>query len=99
MSVTVVYGAMRLGSAVWGLVAGMIGLSDALFIAAAGALVAIPLTWRWKLQTAAAIDFTPSIHWPAPVTTHAVELDRVSVVRRFETVQAVFEGRLWLIGV
>ena len=39
------------------------------FIAAACALLAIPLTWRWKLQTAAGIDLTPSMHWPAPVVS------------------------------
>jgi hypothetical protein len=36
-------------------------------------LAAIPLTWRWKLQTGEALDLTPSTQWPAPVVTHAVE--------------------------
>lgn len=78
--VTVFFGAMALGSAVWGHVAGMLGLPEAHFIAAAGALIAIPLTWRWKLQTAAGIDLTPSMHWPAPVITHEVEADRGPVL-------------------
>jgi hypothetical protein len=51
----------------------MLGLPAAHFIAAAGALVAIPLTWRWKLQTGAGIDLTPSMHWPAPVATDEIE--------------------------
>ena len=80
MFVTVFFGAMALGSAVWGQVAGMLGLPEAHFIAAAGALIAIPLTWRWKLQTAAGIDLTPSMHWPAPVITHEVEADRRPVL-------------------
>ena len=80
MFVTVFFGAMALGSAVWGQVAGMLGLPDAHFIAAAGALIAIPLTRRWKLQTAAGIDLTPSMHWPAPVITHEVEVDRGPVL-------------------
>ena len=42
MFVTVFFGAMTVGSAVWGLVAGMIGLPNTHFIAAAGALIAIP---------------------------------------------------------
>ena len=42
MFVTVFFGAMTVGSAVWGQVAGMIGLPDTHFIAAAGALIAIP---------------------------------------------------------
>jgi MFS family permease len=77
---TVFYGALALGSAVWGQVAGMFGLSAAQSIAAAGALVAIPLTWRWKLQDAAGVDLTPSMHWPAPVVTHEVEPDRGPVL-------------------
>jgi MFS family permease len=66
MFVTVFYGTMTLGSALWGQVAGMAGLPAAHFAAAAGALLAIPLTWRWKLQTGAGVDLAPSLHWPAP---------------------------------
>jgi MFS family permease len=80
MFVTVFFGAMTVGSAFWGQVAGMLGLPGAHFIAAAGALAAIPLTWRWKLQTGAAIDLTPSMHWPAPVLTREVEPDRGPVL-------------------
>jgi MFS family permease len=80
MFVTVFFGAMTLGSAVWGQAAGMIGLPDSHFIAAAGALIAIPLTWRWKLQTAAGIDLTPSVHWPTPVIAHEVEPDQGPVL-------------------
>jgi len=80
MFVTVFFGAMTLGSAVWGQAAGMIGLPDSHFVAAAGALIAIPLTWRWKLQTAAGIDLTPSVHWPTPVITHEVEPDQGPVL-------------------
>lgn len=80
MFVTVFFGAMTLGSAVWGKVAGIVGLPAAHFIAAASALVVIPLTWRWKLQTGARIDFTPSMHWPAPLSTHDFEHDQGPVL-------------------
>jgi predicted MFS family arabinose efflux permease len=70
---TVVFGAMTAGSALWGQVAGMEGLSIAHFAAAAGAVLAIPLTWRWKLQTGAGLDLTPSMHWRAPVVAQRVE--------------------------
>jgi MFS family permease len=80
MFVTVFFGAMTVGSAVWGQAAGMIGLPDTHFIAAAGALIAIPLTWHWKLQTAAGIDLTPSMHWPTPLITHEVEYDQGPVL-------------------
>jgi MFS family permease len=73
MFVTIFFGAMAAGSAIWGQTASMVGLQGAQFIAAAGALVAIPLTWRWKLGTGAGVDLTPSMHWPEPIMTHEVE--------------------------
>jgi MFS family permease len=78
--VTVFFGAMTLGSAIWGQVAGLAGLPAAHFMAAAGALLAIPLTWRWKLQTGAAIDLMPSMHWPVPLTAHEVAHDEGPVM-------------------
>jgi MFS family permease len=78
--VTVFFGALTLGSAIWGKIAPMAGLSAAHFLAAAGAGLAIPLTWRWKLQTGAGIDLTPSMHWPEPVVTYEVEEDRGPVL-------------------
>ena len=80
MFVTTFFGAISLGSAIWGQIAGMLGLPAAHFMAAAGALAAIPLTWRWKLQTGAGIDLTPSMHWPAPIVAHDVEQDRGPVL-------------------
>jgi predicted MFS family arabinose efflux permease len=78
--VTAFFGALSLGSAIWGQIAGLIGLSATHFLAAAGALAAIPLTWRWKLQTGAGIDLTPSMHWPTPILSHDVEQDRGPVL-------------------
>ena len=80
MFVTVFFGTITGGSAMWGQVASTLSLPDAHFIAAAGALVAIPLTWRWKLQTGTAIDLTPSMHWPTPVIAREVEPDRGPVL-------------------
>ena len=77
---TVYFGAHTAGSALWGQVAALAGLSTALFIAAAGALLAIPLTWRWHLQTGADIDLTPSMHWPAPIVSGEVAQDRGPVL-------------------
>jgi len=82
--VTVFFGTLSLGSAAWGEAAAVVGVSTAQFIAAAGALIAIPLTWRWKLQTGAGIDLTPSVHWPAPITTHGVEGDQGPVLVTIE---------------
>src|SRR5262249_6455590 len=77
---TVYFGAHTVGSALWGQVAALTGLPLAHFIAAAGALLAIPLTWRWHLQTGADIDLTPSMHWPAPVVSRDIEQDRGPVL-------------------
>ncbi|AZO41546.1 MFS transporter [Mesorhizobium sp. M7D.F.Ca.US.005.01.1.1] len=75
MYVCVFFGSMTLGSVVWGGMAEYAGLPVTHFVAAVGALLAIPLTWRWKLQTGAGIDLSPSMHWPAPIITGAVEVD------------------------
>src|SRR5712671_6834044 len=82
--VTVFFGAMTLGSAIWGHVAGVIGLPAAHLIAAICALVAIPATWRWKLQTGAGLDLTPSMHWPAPIVASEIEHDRGPVLVTIE---------------
>ena len=84
MFVTVFYGTMTVGSALWGQVAGMVGLPAAHFLAAGGVLFAIPLTWRWKLQTGAGVDLAPSLHWPTPITTREVEHDRGPVLVTME---------------
>jgi hypothetical protein len=80
MFVTVFFGAISVGSALWGHVAGLIGLPEAHLIAAAGALAMIPLTWRWKLQTGAGVDLTPSMHWPTPVLDREIESGRGPVL-------------------
>jgi quinol monooxygenase YgiN len=80
MYVTVFFGTLTIGSVLWGQVAGMVGLPLAHFVAAGGALIAIPLTWRWKLHTGPGPDLTPSMHWPMPIVTQEVEGDRGPVL-------------------
>jgi hypothetical protein len=70
---TVIFGSVTLGSLVWGQIATTEGLPIAHFAAAAGALLAIPLTWRWKLQSAEGIDLSPSMHWRAPMLARQLE--------------------------
>jgi len=77
---TVFFGCLTVGSAAWGEVAVWVGLQPALFVAAAGAVAAVPLTWRWKLQTGAGIDLSPSMHWPAPMTAQSIGQDRGPVL-------------------
>jgi quinol monooxygenase YgiN len=77
---TVFFGCLSLGSAAWGEIAAWVGLPASHFLAAAGIVAAIPLTWRWKLQTGAGLDLTPSMHWPAPITAQDIEQDRGPVM-------------------
>lgn len=77
---TVFFGTSTLGSLIWGEVATVAGVPAALYVAAAGALLAIPVTWRWKLQTAAGLDLSPSLSWPAPIVTGKVEDDQGPVM-------------------
>jgi hypothetical protein len=82
--VTIMFGATTLGSAIWGRLADVLGLPASHFLAAAGAVLAIPLTWRWKLQTGADVDLMPSMHWAPPVTTRAVSKDEGPVLVTIE---------------
>ena len=77
---TVHFGAMTLGSAVWGRLASEEGLAIALLTAAIGGVVAIPLSMRWKLQAAAGLDLSPSMHWRTPVFAQPIEPDRGPVL-------------------
>jgi MFS family permease len=77
---TVQFAGLAVGSAFWGRVAQMIGLPAA-HLAAAVALVAlIPALRRWRLQSGPDLDLAPSMHWPSPVLSDAVEPDRGPVL-------------------
>lgn len=75
MYVTVFFGSMAAGSMLWGETASFLDLAPTHFIAAAGAVLAIPVTSRWKLQSDDLLDLTPSMHWPEPILASAVEND------------------------
>ncbi len=77
---TVMFGSLSVGSAIWGKVAALGGLPAAHILAGLGALIAVPLMWRWKLQTGTALDLTPSMHWPTPVLSGDVDADRGPVL-------------------
>jgi Transmembrane secretion effector len=73
---TVIFGSMTVGSAVWGEIADTMDLPSALFLAAAGALLAIPLTWRWTIQGGAKEDLSPSTIGQSPMPAQTVENNR-----------------------
>ncbi|QDL95972.1 MFS transporter [Rhodopseudomonas palustris] len=80
MFVTTFFGAMTAGSALWGQLASLFGLPAAHFAAAAGAVLGIAATWRWKLRGGADSDLSPSMHWPSPVLTLDTDADRGPVL-------------------
>jgi MFS family permease len=73
--VTVFFGAMTIGSALWGFVAEHLGLESAHYLAGAAALLALWMTRRWRLQSGPAADLTPSMHWPEPVLAAGIQDD------------------------
>ncbi len=73
---TVYFGALTVGAAVWGEVASVKGVPFALSAAGAGALIGMAITWRWKLQTGAALNLTPSMRWRAPAFLNRVANDQ-----------------------
>jgi MFS family permease len=94
--VTVAFGAMTLGSVLWGEIARHAGVAIAHLIAAVGALLAGLATWRWKPQSGAALDLTPSLHWPTPIVGTAVALDDGPVLVSIEYRVAVTEHGAFL---
>lgn len=78
--ITIFFGAMTLGSVLWGQIASMIGIPTTLLIAAAGAMLGVAVSWPAKLQEGANLDFSPSSHWPAPLVAGDIEPDRGPVM-------------------
>jgi MFS family permease len=78
--ISVFFGALTVGSALWGEVGAIAGLPLALMTAAVGTVAAIPLTRRWKLQSSQTLDLTPSMHWPAPTVAESVNQNQSPVL-------------------
>lgn len=100
--VVIFMGGMALGSILWGQVATHTSIPTALTLAAAGMILAIALTWQFKLGAHEVHDFTPSMDWPMPVLAEMPEPDvsvmvsieyRVQPDKREEFVAAMREVR------
>jgi hypothetical protein len=97
MYVTVMFGALTAGSALWGEIATLEGLRVSLLAAAVAAVLVIPLSLRWKLQTGPAIDLSPSMHWPEPIVLRPVDPDRGPVLVTIEyRIEPANRGRFLL---
>jgi predicted MFS family arabinose efflux permease len=83
---TVYFGALTLGSAMWGEVATAKGVPFALYAAGAATLVGLALTWGWKLQASEADDLTPSMRWRAPCFANRVADDEGPILAIIEYV-------------
>jgi MFS family permease len=68
-------GGMAVGSILWGQLATRIGIPATLTTAAIGMVLAIALTWRFKLGQHQLLDFTPAMDWPQPVLAEPPEPD------------------------
>jgi hypothetical protein len=73
-------GGMAAGSALWGQAATWIGIPYALTVAAAGALIGIGATWRYRIGQHDVKDLSPSLYWPTPVLADELEVDRGPVM-------------------
>lgn len=78
--ITIFFGAMTLGSILWGQVASHLGIPIAQLIAAAGAVLAALLSWRFKLLSGDELNHSPSGYWPQPLVADEIALDRGPVM-------------------
>lgn len=72
---TVFFGCMSIGSLIWGQVADHWDIPTALLVAAAGALIMVPVSRNAKLHRGEGLDLSPSMHWPEPILVGETEPD------------------------
>lgn len=69
IALMVFFGCMAVGSAIWGQLAANTSTGTTLMVAASGAILAIPLTWKAKLGQGENLDLTPAMSWADPVVS------------------------------
>jgi MFS family permease len=71
----VLFGSQALGAAVWGVVAGQVGLTGA-FVGAAVVMVGTTLAGRrWRLPDVSGLDRRPAVYWPEATLAFEPDLD------------------------
>jgi MFS family permease len=93
---TVYFGALTLGSALWGEVATAKGVPFALYAAGGATLIGLALTWRWKLQASEADDLAPSMRWRTPSFANRVADDDGPILAIIEYLIDPSEGSTFL---
>ena len=81
---TVFFGAMSAGSALWGQVATLASIPVALLAAAALLVAGIPATRKARLHQAEGMDLSPSMHWPVPIVAGPIAGERRPVMTTIE---------------
>ncbi len=71
----VFFGAMALGSILWGALASRWGIPTALTVASIGLILGIPCAHWLRLGSPLEIDHAPSMHWPAPMVAQEIGLE------------------------
>ncbi|WP_288129198.1 MFS transporter [Microbulbifer sp.] len=82
--ITIFFGAMTLGSILWGQLATKIGIPNTQLIAAAGAVIAGLLSWRFKLLQGEGLNHSSSAYWPQPLVADEIAMDRGPVMVTIE---------------
>ena len=77
-------GGMAGGSVLWGQVATIVGMPQALIAAAVGALFGVALTWPIRIGGHEGVELVPSMHWPAPLVAKEPEMDQGPVMIQLE---------------
>ncbi|HVQ39214.1 MAG TPA: MFS transporter [Pyrinomonadaceae bacterium] len=61
------FGGMALGSAIWGIIATHLGVSETLLFAAGALIAGLAAAYFFPLRAGEELDLEPSLHWPDPV--------------------------------
>ncbi len=77
-------GGMAGGGLIWGHLAEKSGIPFAFKVAAGAAVVGASVSWPFRLRGHENTDFTPSMHWPAPLVDKEPEPDQGPVLVTLE---------------
>jgi MFS family permease len=74
------FGGLAGGSALFGLVAGWIGIPSTLNVVAGCLVATTAITWNYKLKSGEELDLRPSMHWPSLVVSCQPDFDEGPVL-------------------